>query len=143
MSGEASTTSRHHTLEGELAALADAHTALADALRRLFNAIASGAEALITIERLRLENCADLYRHRAADLQAAFDLCASQAAEHDWSDESEPFGSDKLLLPRQSPGGDAGDRPVTGERDPGYRGHEARLQQADFSLAEAEASAAQ
>jgi hypothetical protein len=143
MSGEASNTSRHHTLEGELAALADAHTALADALRRLFNAIASGAEALVTIERLRLENCADLYRHRAADIQAAFNLCASQAAEHDWSDESEPFGSDKLLLPLQSPGGDAGGWPVSGERKDGCYGEEARLQQTDFSLAEAEASAAQ
>lgn len=103
MSDEASTTSPVGGLDDELLALAEAHTAVTEALRRLFHAISSGPDALVGIERLRLENCVDLYRMHAAEIQAAFELCSSQEMQRDTCDYC---GADERLLLHQCLGAD-------------------------------------
>jgi hypothetical protein len=107
-------------LDHELSALGDAHAAVTEALSRMFNAICTGRETLIGIERLRLQNCVDLYRMHAAEIQAAFKLCASQAEQREESDESDHLWANELLVLHQSLGQDqpsrtkdhGGDRPA-------------------------------
>jgi hypothetical protein len=121
MAGEAPTISPGG-LDHELSALRDAHGAVTEALGRMFDAVYSGRETLIGIERLRLQNCVDLYRIHAAEIQAAFKLCARQAEQRDDSDESDHLCADELLVLHRSLGqdqssrtkGHVGDRPVAG-----------------------------
>jgi hypothetical protein len=79
-------------VEAQFTALAAAHAALNDALSRTYASLSSGSEALIGIERLRLENCTDLYWACAADIKTAFHAFEEQE-QGAWDDEGTLTGT--------------------------------------------------